>query len=84
MQNKVNKNQIPCQAVCNKLHIYNFPEDLRCIRRLERVLVARRVPFKKIRIMSKGQSLKLKGIISNVPVDVVRTCKILLSPTDSK
>ena len=34
---KLNKNQIPCQAVCNKLRIYDFPVELRCINQLERV-----------------------------------------------
>ena len=44
---KLHENQIPCQAVCNKLQIYDFPEDLRCIRLLERVLIARSLQFKK-------------------------------------
>ena len=74
---KLNKNQIPWQPVCNKLQIYDFPEDLRCTRRLERVLIARRLQFKKITIMPKGQSLKLKGAICNIPVDVVHTCNTL-------
>ena len=79
----LNKNQIPCQAVCNKLQIYDFPEDLRCIPRLERVLIARRFQFKKITISPKGQSPKLKGAICNVPIDVVRTCNTLPRPADS-
>ena len=44
---KLNKNQIPCQAVCNKLQIYDIPIVLRCIHRLERVLIVRRLQFKK-------------------------------------
>ena len=27
---KIQKSNIPSQAVCNKLNGYNFPEDLRC------------------------------------------------------
>ena len=80
---RLNKNQIPCQAVCNKLQIYDFPEDLRCIRHLEKVLIARRLQFKKITIMPKDQSPKLKGAICNVPIDVVRTCNTLPRPADS-
>ena len=26
---KIKKNHTPCQAVCNKLEIYEFPEDLK-------------------------------------------------------
>ena len=40
---KLNKNQIPCQAVCNKLQIYYLPTELRWIHRVERVLVARKL-----------------------------------------
>ena len=51
---KLNKNQIPCQAVSNNLHIHEFPVVLRCIRRLERVSIARRFQFNKVTTMSKG------------------------------
>ena len=47
-----------------------------CIRQLERVLAATRLQFKKITIMTKGQSPKLKGKICNVPVNLVRTYNI--------
>lgn len=64
------KNQMSCQSVKNSLCIDEFPPELRDIRRLERVLISRRILFKKIVIMSKGQSPKLKGSICNVPIDV--------------
>ena len=63
---KMIKNKTPCQAVNNKLGIYDFPEDLKHIRRLERVLIARRLHFKKINIMHKDQFPKMKGAICNV------------------
>ena len=50
---KWNKNQIPCQAFCKKLQIYDFPIELRCIPKLERVLIARRLQFKEVTIMPK-------------------------------
>ena len=28
---KIKKNHTPCQAVCNKLEIYEFPEDLKIL-----------------------------------------------------
>ena len=79
----MNKNQIPCQVVCNKLHIYDFPLELRYIHRLERVLIARKLQFKKVTIMPKDQSPKFKGAICNVPIDVIFTCNTLLRPADS-
>ena len=80
---KLNKNQISCEAVCNKLQIYDFPVELRCIHRLERVLIARRLQIKKVTITPKGQSPKFKGEICNVPIDVVPTCNTLHRSADS-
>ena len=71
------KKCIPCQAVCNMLEVSELPKQFRDIRRLERVLIARRVLFKKISIMPKGQYPKLKGALCNVPIDVVDVCKTL-------
>ena len=51
---KAKKNQTPCQAVCNKLEVYNFPQNLSDINRLEKVLIVKR----KVVIMPKGNSLK--------------------------
>ena len=79
----MNKNQIPCQAVYNKLQIYDFPIKLRCIHWLERVLIVRRLQFKKVTTMPKGQSPKFKGAICNVPIDAVSTCYTLPRPADS-
>ena len=44
------------------------------IRRLERLLVSRRILFKKVTVMPKGKSLKrvcIKGSICNIPVSEV-------------
>ena len=38
------------------------------------VLVARQLLFKKINIIPKGQSPKLKGALCNTPIDVVDVC----------
>ena len=56
------------------LYIYDFPVELRCIYQLERVFIARRLQFKKVTIMPKGQSRKFKGAICKVLIDVVSTC----------
>ena len=80
---KLNKNCIPCQAVCNMLEVCELPKEFKDIRRLERVLVARRLLFKKISITPKGQSPKLKGALCNIPIDVVDVCNTLPRPADS-
>ena len=66
----------------NKLYLYNFLVELWCNHRLERVLIARRLQFKKVTIMLKGQSPKFKGAIFNVPIDVVSTCNTLPRPAN--
>jgi len=66
---KLKKSKIPAQSVWNKLDIFLFPADLDNLNRLERVIISRRILFKKITIMPKGQTPKLKGSICNVPVD---------------
>ena len=67
---KLKKNLIPEQSVKNNLGIDDFPPEFQGIRRLETVLISRRILFKKIAIMPKGQSPKLKGCICNVPINV--------------
>ena len=66
---KLKKGGIPCQAVCNKLQFYDFPPFLPKLRRLEKIIISKRILFKKIAIMPKGQSPKLKGAICNVPIE---------------
>ena len=65
---KLHKKQKPCQSVSNKLENVTLPDGLSSINRLERVLVSKRLLFKKITIMPKGQSPKLKRNICNIPV----------------
>ena len=64
------------------LEVSELPKEFRNIRRLDIVLITRRLLFKKIGITSKGQSPKLKGTLCNVPVDVVDVCRTLPRPAD--
>ena len=73
----------PCQAVCNKLEVFNLPPRLKVVNRLERVLVAKRILFKKVIIMPKGKAPKMKGAICNVPIEVENTCDTLPRPVHS-
>ena len=80
---KLVKSEVPCQAVCNKLQIFDFPPYLPKLRRLEKVLIAKRLLFKKIAIMPKGQSPKLKGAICNALLETESGCDTLPRGTDS-
>ena len=63
------KSEIPAQAVSNKLDIFDFPDDLANMNRLEKAIISRRILFKNITIMPKGQTPKLKGSICNAPIN---------------
>ena len=78
------KDKVPCQAVVNKLDVVELPKLFQDIRRLERLLVSRRILFKKVTVMPKGKSLKMKGSICNIPVSEVDVnCNMLPRPADS-
>ena len=77
-------NSVPCQAVANRLNVVELSKSFQDIRRLEKFLVPRRVLFKKVTVMPKGKSLKIKGSICNISVsEVVVTGNMLPRPTDS-
>ena len=75
--------KIPCQSVCNKLDLFDLPAPFKDINRLERVLIAKRILFKKVAIMPKGQFPKVKGAICNVPVDAQDVSTVLPRPADN-
>ena len=82
--NKVKKNNVPCQAVSNRLAVELLPKEFRDLRRLERVLVAERILFKKVTVMPKVQSPKVKGSICNIPIsEIDNNCNSLPRPADS-
>ena len=82
--NKVKKNNVPCQVISNKLAVELLPNEFRDLRRLERVLVAKRILFKKVTVIPKGQSPKVKGSICNIPIsEIDNNCNSLPRPADS-
>ena len=81
---KVKKNRVPCQVVSDKQSVEWLPREFRNLRPLETVLVARRTLFKKVIVMPKGQSPKVKGSICNIPIsDIDSNCNSLPRPADS-
>ena len=78
------KGVIPCQSVSNKMELDPIPKELQHLHRLERILISKRILFKKIAIMhGKGEFSKIKGTICNVPIESENVCDILPRPADS-
>ena len=65
------KNSDPRQTVANRLNVVKLPKLFQGICRLERLLVSRKIFFKKVTVMPKGKSLKIRGSICNIPVSKV-------------
>jgi len=61
--------EIPCQSVSNKLQIFDFPNELKDIGKLERILLSQRILYCIVAIMPKGEFPKLKRAICNIPVE---------------
>ena len=81
---KVLKNCIPCQSICGKLHVDFLPSHFKLLRRLERVLVSKRILFNKVVIMLKGEVPEIRGTMCNVPINRFNTnFNVLHWPVDS-
>ena len=80
---KLLKGNVPCQAVWNKLEVCHLPSEFNDLRKLEKAIISRRLLFKKVAIMPKGQMPKVKGSICNVPVDTNEVYNILPRASDS-
>ena len=64
------KNEIPCQAVCNKMALDPIPDELKDLKKLKKVLISKRILFKKTELMhGKGEFSKIKGSICNIPTE---------------
>ena len=65
----LSRNEIPCQAVFNKMSLDSIPDELKDLKKLEKILISKRIIFKKIAIMhGKGEFAKIKGSICNIPL----------------
>ena len=80
---KAIQGQVPCQAtVNNNLYVDDVPTELESLKKLEQIIIARRIVFEKIVVMPKGQQRKIKGTTCSVPVDCDQTCNILPHPPE--
>ena len=61
--------------MCNKLEFEATPKVLQDLRRFEKVLISRRILFKKITIVyGKGEFSKMKGNTCNIPIEIETVC----------
>ena len=61
-----------------------IPDILKDLKELEKVLISKRISFKKIAIMhGKGQFSKIKGSVCSMPIEVANVCNILPKPSVS-
>ena len=74
----LNKNEIPCQAVCNKIALDPIPDESKNLSKLGKVFISQKILFKKIAIMcGKGKISKIKTTIYNIPIKIANICNIL-------
>ena len=67
----LSRNEMPCQAVFNKISLHPFPDELKDFKKLEKFLFYMGIIFK-IAIMEndgKGKFAKVKGNICNIPIE---------------
>ena len=64
-------NRMPYQVVANDLFVEDLPKQFQGVNGPESLPELRKILFKKVTIMLKGKSLKMKGSICNIPVTEV-------------
>ena len=80
----LSKNEIPCQAVFNKMSLDPIPDKIKDFKKSEKILISNRTLFEKIAIMhGKGEFAKVKGSICNIPIEATDICNILPRSADS-
>jgi len=67
---------MPALSTANKLFFPQKPVELN-LHQLEERLVALRIPFMKMRELSRGGQLSIRVNVVNVPVDIQPTIKAL-------
>ena len=82
-QSKLKKGKTPCQAIWNRLELDDLPDYLAKLHTLEKAIICKRILFRKVLIMPKGQMPKIKGAICNIPIDVAQINKVLPAGADS-
>ena len=78
------KKKNPCQAVSNELDVETAPKQLKNLRKLEKLLISKRILLKKKLIMhGKREFSKIKGKVCNISVETDTPCNVLPGPVNS-
>ena len=78
------KKRTPCEAVYNKLYVEFAPKPLQHLRKLEKVLISKRILFKNVEIIhGKEKFAKIKGNICNIPVEADTVSNVLQRPINN-
>ena len=81
---RLSRNEIPCQAIFNKMSLDPIPDELKDLKKLEKVLISKRIIFKETAIMhGKSEFAKIKGSICNIPIEAAKICNIFPRLADS-
>ena len=78
------KKRTPCEVVSNTLDVEVTPKQVQNLKKLEKVLISKRILFKLSGIIyGKRKFPKLKGNICNIPVDTDTVCNVLARPVNN-
>ena len=81
----LNENEISCRRFSNKMALYPIPDELKILKKLEKLLISERILFKKIAIIhGKGEFSKVMGSICNILTETANIyCNTLTKPAVS-
>ena len=72
---QLSRNEMPCQAVFNKMKLDPIPDQLKDFKKFKITLIFKRIMFKKIAIFHrKGEFSKIKVSICNILIETVTLC----------
>ena len=78
------KKKTPCQVVSNELDVETAPKQLQNLRKLEKLLISKRILFKKnLIIHRKREFAKIKEKICNISAETDTPCNVLQEPVNS-
>ena len=78
------KKRAPYEVVSNSLDVEVTPKQVQNLKKLEKVLISKKILFKKSGIIYGKRKLpKLKGNICNIPVDTDTVCNVLATPVNN-
>ena len=66
----LSRNEIPCQAVFNKMSLDSIPDQLKDFKKLQKILISKKIIFKKIAVMHGKGELKVVYVIYSLNLQI--------------